>query len=63
MFFVFFFVFFPKTGVAYDIKDGRCGQLNKLINLYEYQRSVSFIDVGPRSLRFNIFKLFFLKNR
>ena len=25
------------------------------MNLYEYQRSRSFIDLGPRSLRFNIF--------
>ena len=31
------------------------------MNLYEYQRSRSFIDLGPRSLRFNIFKLLFLK--
>ena len=32
------------------------------MNLYEYQRSMSFIDLGPRSLRFNIFKLLFLRN-
>ena len=31
------------------------------INLYEYQRSSSFIDLGQRSLRFNICKLLFLK--
>ena len=31
------------------------------MNLYEYQRSRSFIDLCPRSLRFNIFKLLFLK--
>ena len=31
------------------------------MNLYEYQRSSSFIDLGLRSLRFNFFKLF-LKN-
>ena len=30
------------------------------MNLYEYQRSRSFIDLGPRSLRFNILNLFFL---
>ena len=29
--------------------------------LYEYQRSRSFIDLGPRSLRFNIFKLLSLE--
>ena len=27
-----------------------------MMNLNEYQRSRSFIDLGPRSLRFNIFK-------
>ena len=31
------------------------------MNLYEYQRSRSFIDLGPRSLRFNILKLFSLE--
>ena len=32
------------------------------LTIYEYQRSRSFIDLGPRSLRFNIFKLLFLRN-
>ena len=31
------------------------------MNLYEYQRSRSFIDFGPRSLRFNNLKLFSLE--
>ena len=31
------------------------------MNLYEYQRSRSFTDLGPRSLRINIFKLLFLE--
>ena len=31
------------------------------MNLYEYQRSRSFFDIGPRSLRFNIFKFFSLE--
>ena len=31
------------------------------MNLYEYQRSRPFIDLYPRSLRFNILKLLFLK--
>ena len=31
------------------------------MNLYQYQRSRSFIDLGPRSLRFNIFIFFFLE--
>ena len=29
------------------------------MNLYEYQRSRSFIDLGPRSLRFTTFSNFF----
>ena len=32
------------------------------MNLCEYQMSRSFIDLGPRSLRFNIFKFLFLRN-
>ena len=31
------------------------------MNLYQYQRSNSFIDLGPRSVRFNIFIFFFLE--
>ena len=31
------------------------------MKLYEYQRSRLFIDLGPRSLRFNISNLFFLQ--
>ena len=31
------------------------------MNLYEYQRSRPFIDLGPRSLRFNIYNFFFLE--
>ena len=41
---------------------GRCSQISTCMNLYEYQRSRSFIDLCTRSLRFNIFKLFSLKN-
>ena len=32
------------------------------MNPYKYQRSRSLIDLGPRSLRFFIFKLLFLRN-
>ena len=53
---------FSKTVVVYDVKVGRCSYLNEYMNLYEYQRSRSFIDLGPMSLRFNIFKLLFLRN-
>ena len=33
------------------------------MNLYEYQRSRPFVDLYPRSLRFNILKLLFLKKK
>ena len=52
-----------KTIVVYDIKVGRYSQINGYMKLYEYQKSRSFIDLHPRSLRFNIFKLLFLRNR
>ena len=45
------------------IKVGRRSKLNEYVNLYEYQRSRSFIDLGQISLRFNIFKPLFLRNR
>ena len=49
---------FPKTIVVYDIKVGRNSQLNVYMNLYEYQRSGSFIDFRRRSLRLNILNFF-----
>ena len=39
-------IFFSETFVVYDIKVGRCSQLNEYMNLYEYQRSRSFVDLG-----------------
>ena len=38
---------FSETFVVSDIKVGRCSQLNEYMNLYEYQRSKSFIDLDP----------------
>ena len=38
---------FSETIVVCDIKVGRCDQLNEYMKLYEYQRSRSFIDLGP----------------
>ena len=35
---------FSETTVVYDIKVGRCSQLNEYMNPYEYQRSRSFIQ-------------------
>ena len=52
---------FSETVVVYDIKVGKFSQLNEYMKLYEYQRSRSFIDLRPRSLRFNIFKLLLLR--
>ena len=53
---------FSETFVVYDIKVGRFSQLKEYMNLYEYQRSKSFINLHPRSLWFNIFKLLLLGN-
>ena len=38
---------FSETIVFHDIKVGRFNELNEYMNLYEYQRSRSFIDLGP----------------
>ena len=51
---------FSETIVVYDIKVGRFSQLNEYMNLCEYQRSMSFTDLCPRSL---IFKLQFSRAR
>ena len=40
---------FSETIVFHDIKVGRFNQLNEYMNLYEYQRSRSFIDLGPNT--------------
>ena len=49
---------FSETIVVYDIKVGRCSQLNEYMKLYEYQRSRSFIDLCP-NLSDSIFLNFF----
>ena len=43
---------FSEINVVYDIKAGKSSQINKNMNLYEYQKSRSFIDLGTRSHRF-----------
>ena len=53
---------FSETIVVYDIKGGRFSLLNEYMNHYEYQRSRSFIELRPRSLRVNIFNLVLLRN-
>ena len=52
---------FSEIIVVYDVKVGRCSQLNEYMKLYEYQRS--FTQIQYFSLRFNIFKLLLLSNR
>ena len=52
---------FSETTVVYDVNVGRGRKLNEYMNLYEYQRSRSFIDLGPRSLRFTISNFFSLE--
>ena len=39
---------FSETVVVCDIKVGRCSKLNECMNLYEYQRSRSFSDLGSK---------------
>ena len=46
---------FSEAIVAYDIKVDLC---NDIGTFYKYQRSKLFTDLGPRSLRFNSFKIF-----
>ena len=52
---------YSETVVVYYVKVGICSQLNEYMFLYEYQRSRSFIVLGPRSLRFNISNFFSLE--
>ena len=52
-----------ETIVVYDIEVGRFSLLSEYMNHYEYQRSRSFIELRPRSLRFNIFNLVLPRNR
>ena len=54
---------FSETIVVCDIKVSRFSLLNEHMNNYEYQRSRSFVELRPRSLRFNIFNLLLLRNR
>ena len=54
---------FSETFVVYDVKVGRYSLLNEYMIHYEYQRSRSFIELRPRSLRFNIFNFVLLRNR
>ena len=46
---------FSETVIVYDIKLGRCSQLNEYKKLYEYQRSRSLIDRVSVSILLNFF--------
>ena len=51
---------FSETIVVYDIKVGRCSQLNEYMNLYEYQRSrhsLTLVQGHSDSTFSNIFSL------
>ena len=37
---------------AFDLSIGRYKQLDKLMKLYEYSRSMSFLDFGSRSFTY-----------
>ena len=45
---------------AFAWENGKTMDFSETVVVYEYQRSRSFTDLGPRSLRFNIFIFFFL---
>ena len=40
---------FSENVAACDLKSGICTQLIELMNVYEYSRSMSFVDLEPRS--------------
>ena len=40
---------FLETFAACDLNKGKCNKLDELIKVYEYSRSRSFLDFGPRS--------------
>ena len=40
---------FLENIAACDLNIGRCNQPNEMIKVYEYSRSRSFLDFGPRS--------------
>ena len=54
-------IYFSKTVAAYDLKGGRCIELNDLMKLFEYQKSRSLFDRGQKSLCFQPLILFFSK--
>ena len=43
---------FLETIAACNLNIGRCKQLAESIKVYEYSRSRSFLDFGPRSFTY-----------
>ena len=52
---------FSETVVVYEIKVGRCSQLNEYMKIYEYQRSRPFTDLSL-NLSDSIFSKLFLNS-
>ena len=44
--------FFSETIAACDLKVGRCRELIELMKVYEYSTSMSYLDIGPRSVTY-----------
>ena len=43
---------FSESIEAYGLKADRCRQLIEFMKVYEYSRSRSFFDLGPRSFKY-----------
>ena len=41
-----------ETIAACDLNVSRCRQLNDLMKICDYSRSMSFLDLGPRSFTY-----------
>ena len=52
-------VHFSETTEACDLKVGRYRQLNDIMKVFEYSRSRSFLDLGPRSCTYKNSNLIF----
>ena len=53
---------FSETITAFDPKIGKCRKLIEFMRVCEYQRSISFFDLGPRSLTYEHYNLLLLRN-
>ena len=51
---------FSETIVVYNVKVGRCSELNEYLKLYEYQRSRLLLDFGANLSDSIFLKLLFL---